>query len=77
MFTFLFSNGSASTLNLQLLSSIYWKTKSVRVRLTNGETTEFAHKAEFDPQGNSLCINYREFLDFIANDVDIPATHRV
>lgn len=77
MFTFLFSNGSALTLNLHSLCSIYWKTKSVRVRLTNGETTEFAHKPEFDPQGNSFCTNYVEFLDFIAGSIDIPDTHRV
>lgn len=77
MFTFLFSNGSAATFDLELLSSIYWKAKSVRVRLTDGETTEFAHKTEFDPHGESTCTNYAEFLDFIAGDIDIPDTHRV
>jgi hypothetical protein len=77
MFTLTFSNGLAITFRASLISNIYWKTTSVRIKQTDGECYEFAHKAEFDPHGDSTCTNYGEFLDFIGSDIDIPVTHRI
>ncbi len=77
MFTLTFSNGSAITFNTNLLSNIYWKTTSVRIKLTDGEVFQFAHKAEFDSKGGSTCTNYSDFLKFIGSVIDIPVTHRV
>lgn len=77
MFTLTFSNGSAITFNTDLLSNIYWKPNAVRIKLTDGEVFQFAHRPEFDPKGDSTCTNYSDFLKFICSVIDIPVTHQV